>query len=84
MVESVESETEAVGRLHPGRFKVYKLFGKLSNIIGDNITENMAVHKKSLWNEYIKGLEELAMECFPSKSDSASYKQAHMSLLHAV
>ena len=57
MVEHVEPEAEAqaVGHLDPRRFKVYKLLGKLSNIRGDNITENMAVHKKSLWNEYIKG-----------------------------
>ena len=75
MVEHVEAETEAVGHVHPGRHHVYKLLAKLSNIRGDTITENMAVHKKSIWYEHIKGLEELAMECFPSKSDSATYKQ---------
>ena len=84
MVEHVEPEAQAVGHLDPRRFKVYKVLGKLSNLRGVDITENMAVHKKSQWKGFVKGLEDLAMECLPSKSDSASYKQAHVPATHSI
>ena len=52
MVEHVEAEAEVVAHLDPGRFKFYKVLAKLSNLRGVDLTDNMAVQKKSMEGIY--------------------------------
>ena len=52
MDEHVEAEAEVVAHLDPGRFKFYKVLAKLSNLRGVDLTDNMAVQKKSMEGIY--------------------------------